>query len=218
VIASLLWRLLGVLAATVVGGLAAGAFVNWATSRKLPQWMTRLCRLVGAAGLGFLAALGLLGQGGGFGFGLGGTGAGSGTGSNDTSAALLQPQAKEKKEPAPETPPISLSEEIRVEVLGDPALRRMQGDRFDASRCYRVEADGSPRLLTLSEAKEMIRLRHQGSPPLRKVVLTLYNDSPANDVPRVSDLKRWTEEELPPRGNEPVVVDVEQRGQNASTK
>jgi hypothetical protein len=73
-------------------------------------------------------------------------------------------------------------------------------------------------LLTLVEAKEMIRLRQQGSPPLRKVVFTLYNDSPANDVPRVSDLKRWIEEEPPPRGNEPVVVDIEQRGQNAPTR
>jgi hypothetical protein len=216
VIANLAWRLLGVLAATILGGLAAGAFVNWATSRKLPRWMTRACRIVGAAGLGFLAALGLLGNGGGFGFGFGGSGSGSGTGDNTTPATLVQPQAKH--DTPPETPPVSLSEELHIEVLGDPALRRMQGDRFDASRCYRVEADGSMRLLTLAETKEMIRVRHQGSPPLRKVVVTLYNDSPANDVPRVSDLKRWVEEQLPPRGSETVVVDIEQRGQNAPTR
>jgi hypothetical protein len=219
-VTSMLWRLLGVAVAAIAGGLGTGALVGFgarvATRRDMPRWLRRIFRLVGGAAMGFLAALGLLGNGGGWGFGFGGSGTGSGTGTNGGTAALI-----EKHEPpstAAPGPDVSLSEMLQIEVLGDPALKRMQGSRFDGTRCYRIDITGETRLLTLPEVEDLIRARQQGSLPLRKVVLTLYNDSPANDVPRVSELKRWIEEEVPPRPEGPIVVDVEQRGQNAPAK
>jgi hypothetical protein len=215
----MIWRLLGVVVAAIAGGLGTGALVQaaarTATGREMPRWLARAFRWFGGAAVGFLAALGLLGTGGGWGFGFGGSGAG-GAGRDGGTSAFVDKQPAHPDETA--TPEASLSEILRVEVLGDPALRRMEGEHFDGGRCYRVDANGEIRLLTLFELKDLIRSRQQSAQPLRRVVLTLYNDSPANDVPRVSDLKRWVEEELPPRSDGPVVVDVEQRGQNAPAR
>jgi hypothetical protein len=218
VIMDMVWRLVAVAVAAVAGGLGTGALVQtgsqMAMQRKLPPWLARIFRLVGGAAVGFLAALGLLGGGGGWGFGFGGAGAGAGSGTNSGPVALVE------KHDAPQTevPAVSVSEVLRIEVLGDPALARMVGKQFDGSRCYRVETDGQVRMLTLAEIKDMLRKRQEVDPPLRKVVLTLYNDSPDKDVLRVSELRRWVEDELPPRASEKVVVDVESLGQDAPAK
>lgn len=80
---------------------------------------------------------------------------------------------------------------MRIEVLGKDALKKGDGD---ASRCYRVEMGEKARLLTMEEVKEAVRTRQGKEPPLRRIELVLYKDSPDERVPLVSQLRAWAGE------------------------
>jgi hypothetical protein len=182
----------------VVGGAVIGAFLvsflanlmaRGLTTRKLPPWARNVLRLLGAVVFGWLVALWLFGGGGpGIG-GIGGWGIGSGTGRGDSTAKQnsgpTPPATTKGKEETPGGP----AEAVHVEVLGDSALKKMK-PAVDLERRYRVEtAEG--RLMNLKEVKAFIQDRMKHEPPLRRVVLILYKDSPDRALSSVRDLETW---------------------------
>jgi hypothetical protein len=76
-------------------------------------------------------------------------------------------------------------------VLGKDTLKKMDAD---ATRCYRIETASAPRLLTFEEVKEEIKKRQRKQPPLRRIEIVLYKDSPDERVPLVGQLKAWARE------------------------
>jgi hypothetical protein len=192
-------RLLAVLGGAVIGAFLVGFLGNFLaralTTRKLPPWARNTLRLLGAVVFGWLVGLWLFGGGGpGIG-GIGGLGIGSGTGRGEHTA-----QAPNTGPTAPATPkgieetPGGAPDSVRVEVLGDSVLKKRKPP-LDLERRYRVETAEGPRLMNLKEVKEFIRERMKHEPPLRRVVLVLYKDSPDRAVSFVRDLQTWAAEE-----------------------
>jgi hypothetical protein len=189
-------RLLAVVGGAVLGAIIIGFLANLlarlATTRKLPRWAANVVRLLGAVAAGWLVALWVFGGGGAGIGGSGGWGFGSGTGRGESTAKVpstgqtVSPSTAAK---APNELPDSDSNTLRVEVLGAAALKRL--GKAELERCYRVDADGGPRLLTLKEVKDLIAERLKKEPPLRHVALVLYKDSPAPGVSFVEDLRAW---------------------------
>jgi hypothetical protein len=192
-------RILAIAGAAALGGVLLGLLtqllVRATTTRKLPPWPLNTVRVLGAVASGWLVALWLFG-GGGLGIGgSGGWGLGSGTGrgEGDKNLAAKDKGGKDKGSKGTDSaPPVPPDESLRVEVLGDPALKRIAGGgNFDPARCYRIAGAEGGKLLTLAEVKEALRQRQQQSPPLRRLVLALYKDSPTEQGGRVEDLKAW---------------------------
>jgi hypothetical protein len=77
--------------------------------------------------------------------------------------------------------------------LGDPALKRLIKAE-DYAKCYRIEGEEPPQLHTLSDIKKIIKRRLDQEPRLKLVEIVLYTDSPARQVPRVDDLRRWLDD------------------------
>ena len=192
-------RCLAVAGAAALGGILIGLLsqliVKATTTRKLPPWPLNTIRVLGAVASGWLVALWLFGGGG---PGIGGTGgwgfgSGSGRGEGDKQLAEKDKDGKDKGAQGKDsTTPVPADESLRVEVLGDPALMRIAGTNFHPARCYRVAGAGGGKLLTLAEVKEAIMQRQ--SPPLRRLVLVLYTDSPEKQVGRVEVLKSWADD------------------------
>jgi hypothetical protein len=217
-------RVLAVLGAAAVGAFGVGGLVKLAarlmmSRQKLPPRLLQILRGLGAIALGWLAALwafstGNGGVGGAGGLGIGGAGNGAGP-----PAVVPKDTDKPKaSEPGPE--PVEASESLQVEVLGADALRRLDGGKgSDPERRYRLVTGQGPRLLTLAELKDFLRMRVQGERPLRQVNLVLYRDSPERHTAAVDDLKHWIAEDLPPRAKgETILVNLDLRGQNAPAK
>jgi hypothetical protein len=205
-------KLLAVIGGAVIGALLVGFFSNLlarlATTRKLPPWALNVVRLLGAIAAGWLVALWLFGGGGPGVGGAGGLGIGSGTGHGPSTAKTPTTGQTTAPAPAARSPdgqPQSASESVRIEVLGPAALMKI-GKATQPERCYRVETDMGPQLLTLQETKNWIRARLKRQPPLRRLDLVLYNDSPAANVPFVRDLANWAAD-LETEGNQRVRVD-----------
>jgi hypothetical protein len=194
-------RCLAVAGAAALGGVLLGLLtqliVKATTARKLPPWPLNTVRVLGAVASGWLVALWLFGGGG---PGIGGTGgwgfgSGSGRGDADKNAAAKDRDGAGKGGKGGDKSPVPADESLRVEVLGDPALLRIAGGgNFDPARSYRVAGAEGGRLLTLAEVKDAIRGRQQQAPPLRRLVLVLYTDSPEKKVGRVEDLKTWADD------------------------
>jgi hypothetical protein len=188
-------RLLAVLGGAALGAVVIGFLTQVLsralTTKKLPPWAANVVRLLGGVVVGWLVALWLFGgEGPGIG-GTGGMGFGSGAGKG-ASTAKDKGSSSSPTTARPATAQPAVGEALRVEVLGRAALEKLaRGGAADAARCYRVEADGGPRLLTLPEVKDYVRGRLKEKPPLRRVTIVLYNDSPARDVPLVSELRDW---------------------------
>jgi hypothetical protein len=222
-------RVLAVLGGAAMGWFGMGGLLRLfarltMTRQKLPTFIGRVMRSLGALVLGWLAALWMFGTGlGGFGgpggWGLGpGSGIGNGT-SIGTDAAPAVPKDKEKaSEPGPA--PAAPSESLRVEVLGPEAVQRADaGKAGDAERRYRLDAGAGTRLMTVAELKDFLRARQQTDPPLRQVILVLYRDSPERHTAAVDDLRRWVEEDLPSRiKGARILVDTDLRAQNAPAR
>jgi hypothetical protein len=224
-------RVLAVLGAAALGAFGTGGLVKlvarltW-TRQKLPPWVLRGLRLLGAVTLGWLAALWMFGGGfGGFG-GPGGWGLGPGAGLGEggkAGSAAVAPKDKEKEkgkisEPGPE--PVDAADSLQVEVLGADALRRLEAAKgSDFERRYRVDVGKGPQFLMLAELKDYLRTRQKGPRPLRQLNIVLYQDSPAEDKPQVADLWQWVREDLPPHAKgEKILVNIDRRGQNAPAK
>jgi hypothetical protein len=199
-------------ALAVIGGAVIGAYlIGWftqllvrvLTAQKMPPWPLRFVRLLGgiAAGLLVMATLSWTG-GGSWGFGGRSTGLGTGDGSksNDDDKGKDKADLKEVPPASPET--------LRIEVLGDPALKKIAGATFDARRCYRLAEEKEPKLQTLAEMEKYISDRLKEEPPLHRIVLVLYRDSPDRKVGRVDDLKTWAEDLPIPGSKEKVRVDL----------
>jgi hypothetical protein len=99
---------------------------------------------------------------------------------------------------------------LRVEVLGPDALKKLS-EKPDFERCYRVEGESG--LLTRPEAKEFILRRQKKEPPLRRVVIVVYKDSPARDKELVTELEAWARD-LPAEGGK-MKVDIDLPGEDA---
>jgi hypothetical protein len=208
----------------VVGGAVIGAFLvsflgnllaRATTTRKLPPWARNVLRLLGAVAFGWLVALWLFGGGGpGIG-GIGGWGIGSGTGRGDQTArepssgpTTTQAKPKDNQKHAG-----GAAEAVRVEVLGDPALKRMK-QSGDLERRYRVTTPEGPRLMNLREVKAFVSERLKHEPPLHRVVLVLYKDSPDRAVPFVRDVETWASDQVS-AGNQKIKVDFEEPDKDA---
>ncbi len=218
-------RCLAVAGAAAVGGVLIGLLcqliVKATTTRKLPPWPLNTIRILGAVASGWLVALWLFGGGGpGIG-GIGGWGfgSGSGRGEGDKKAAETDKGAADKGGKGKgNTAPVPADESLRVEVLGDPALTRIAGGNFDPARCYRVAGADGGKLLTLAEVKDAVKQRQQQSPPLRRLVLVLYTDSPEKQVGRVEALKSWADDLVVRGTKDKLRVDFSEPDEPAPTR
>jgi hypothetical protein len=203
----------------IAGGAALGALLvglltqllcRVVTTRKVPRGLLFVIRLLGAVVCGWLVALWVFGGGGGGIGGPGGSGFGAGAGKG-----AQQATAEAEKNRAEGKRPDDSSAALRVEVLGDAALRRTAaGKPVDPDRRYRVE--GRDGLLTLSEVEQFIE-QQRTKAGLRRLDVILYNDSPAPNVPYVSRLVEWARNLLVGE-NEAMRVDVVLRDEDAPTR
>jgi hypothetical protein len=185
-------KILAVVGGGVMGGLVVGLLAQLLarafTTQRLARWPLLTVRLLGAVIGGWLVALWVLGGGGpGFG-GQGGWGLGSGPGQGEREKTVeigKNDNDGHKNERVQETP---AGETLRIEVLGSAALPEAD---VRAERWYRLETAEGPRLLTFAEVKEAIKSRQEKSPPLRRIEMVLYKDSPDERVPLVSRLRTW---------------------------
>jgi hypothetical protein len=182
-------KILAVVGGAVMGGLLVGLLVQLLTraftAQKLPRWSRLTVRLLGAVLGGWLVALWVLGGGGaGFG-GAGGWGLGSGPGQGEGEKTVQVSKNDKKNRGESKTP---AGETMRIEVLGLAALSKSD---IGAERWYRIENGEGWRLLTFSEIKQAVKDRQQEQPPLRRIEIVLYKDSPDVRVPLVSGLQKW---------------------------
>jgi hypothetical protein len=217
-------KVLAVAGGAGLGGLVVGLLsqllARALTAQKLPGKLLHGSRLGGAGLGGWLVALWVFGGGGpGLGGGGGlGVGPGTGTGPDDSPPAILKEPSTESREPPPPASAPGGSESLRVEVLGKNTLAKMaRGRSPDRDRCYRVENGEGTRLLTLAEVKDLVRQRRKQTPPLRRLEIVLYNDSPARDVPYVAQLSQWAHEQAGADG-EKIKVDFSAPDANAPTE
>lgn len=176
----------------LAGGLGLGLMTQLAargfTRGKPPRWSILTVRLLGGLICGWLVALWLFGGGG---SGIGGSGgwfggAGSGTGEGVRSTDSETKERENKKNAAKTT---TTAEKLQVEILVKAVLEKWG---VDASRCYRIDAGGGPRLLTRAEVEEAIQNRRRDQPPLRRLEIVLYKeDSPDKGNPVVTSLEDW---------------------------
>ncbi|HEY7309587.1 MAG TPA: hypothetical protein VH643_09550 [Gemmataceae bacterium] len=208
-------KILAVVGGGVVGGVGIGflaqLLVRAFTTKKLPPWPVLTVRLLGGVICGWLVALWLFGGGGAGIGGMGGWGFGSGSGKGDgeKTTEVSKKDDKDKKSNGEATPPAE--ETLRIEVLGKDTLKKAD---MDASRCYRVEIGEGSRLLTMDEVKEAVRKRQAKEPPLRRIEIVLYKDSPDERVPLVSRLRAWAGD----LNNGKMKVDISQPDANAPLK
>lgn len=186
-------KILAVVGGGVIGGFGLGLLAQLLsrafTAKKLPRWSAVTVRLVGGGICAWLVALWLFGGGGpGIG-GSGGWGIGSGSGKGDTSAETANKNSATHKGDG-ETK-AAAGEILRIEVLGKSALKKSD---IDGSRYYRIDTGDGARLLTFADIKDAIKERQRGQPPLRRIEIVLYKDSPDEHVPIVSQLRTWAGE------------------------
>jgi hypothetical protein len=179
-------KILAIVGAAGGGGMGLGLLmqllVRTATIRKPPRWSVLTVRLLGGVICGWLVALWLFGGGGpGIG-GTGGMGLGSPTGEGNGEKTI---EIGKKNNGAAKT---SVGESLVIEVLGRAHLTESQ---IREERWYRIETTDGPRMLTFAEVKRAIHNRQQQQPPLRRIEIVLYKDSPDERVPIVSQLRTW---------------------------
>jgi hypothetical protein len=168
-------------------------------------------RLLGGIICGWLVALWLFGGGG---PGIGGTGgwgfgSGSGKGDGEKTVEVGKKDSEDKKKDGEERTPAD--ETLRIEVLGGDALKKAGKDTL---HCYRVDMGEGPGLLTFDEVKEAVKKRQAKQPPLRRIEIVLYKDSPDERVPLVSQLRAWAAE----LNGGKMRVDISQPDANAPLK
>jgi len=149
-----------------------------------------MIRLVSSVAAGVLCFFFVGLVAGGWGFGGGGDGVKDGVKDavkdakpgKDTGKGKDKDSGKGTPEPA---------EVMRVEVLGEEPLKKLaRGGKPDLTKCYRVGRKSAP--LSLVDLKALIRGRMKGEPPLKRLKVTVYKDSPEPDLSSaVTDLISW---------------------------
>jgi hypothetical protein len=211
-------KILAVVGGAVVGGLGLGLLAQLLarafTTQKIKGWPNAVIRLLGGGICGWLVALWLFGGGGpGIG-GSGGWGLGSGSGQGESERKTLFDQTKpDRKKPdtnGTATPPQTL----RIEILGGEALQKLGKD---SSHPYRVREGDAQSLWSLDEVKQAIKKRQEQDPPLSRLEVVLYKDSPDKDVPLVKRLVDWGRD-LDIKGDGKMKVDLTQPDSDAPLK
>ncbi len=179
-------KILAVVGSGAGGGLGlsllAQLLLRTMTARKPPRWSVQTIRLLGGVICAWLVALWLFGGGGSGIGGAGGLGFGSGEGQGEGK------KTGDTGKTSGRTPEAPSGESMQIVVLGRANLSESD---IKAERWYRIETTEGPRMLTFAEVKETIRKRQQGQPPLRRIEIVLYKDSPDEHVPIVSQLRSW---------------------------
>jgi len=191
-------KVLAVAGGAAVGWLGSGLLlrllVRLSLHRSTPRTVLIPVRALGALALGLAVSMWAFSSGG-AGPGLGGW-FGSGQGGGQPSVAKGEPgpsteapathDAAPPKPAAPEQPPASAEDTLRIKILG--------GAQVKAERFYRIEGETDPR--TLTELRKAIQARRQeaGKPPLKGIVILVYSSSVARDHPAVRNLETWAKE------------------------
>jgi hypothetical protein len=209
-------KLLAVVGGAVVGGLIVGLLAQLLmkalTMQKLPGKPLLVLRLLGAVIGGWLVALWVLGGGGAGLGGLGGLGLGSGPGKGGTTPTTqATPKEGTGKHKSGSEAPVVAGETLRIEVLGEEPRKRLGAK---ADHWYRLDSGEGPHVLTLDEVKEVVKKRQQTSPPLRRIEIVLYKDSPDRRGGLVSQLATWAHD-LETKDGEKMKVDFTAPDANA---
>jgi hypothetical protein len=214
----------------IVGGFALGGFgtgfltqmvVKGYTGQQVPRWVLMVLRLLGGTALACLVYSLVYSQAGNdvLGHLFGGAGNNNKPGNSAPQATTPGTTPTDKTPPEKDkssSAPVDKGSVLRIEVLGNEPLQEIakrNGQTFDPDHCYRIEEAEPMMLLTLKEARDYIRQRSDREPPLRRIELVLYRDSPQKKVARVSDLKQWADD-LTSKG-EKVLVDYKEAGEDA---
>jgi hypothetical protein len=215
----------------VVGGAALGAmFIGWLAqvlaklsfAQKIPPWPLRILRVLGGGATGLLVYCFVFGGGGGIGGPGGWFGGGQGGSADKPGKSVASSKDGKGDEKSKETKSKEKAEEkrtesqpaetLRVEVLGNETLMKLaRSQTFDTNKRYRIE--GSSTLYTLEDVRNLILQKRKDKPPLRRLVVVVYRDSPAPDRPQVVELTDWARDLDPERGK--VGVDLSLPDQNA---
>ena len=205
----------------ILGGAAVGAvglgviaqlLSRWLTMKKLHPLPTTTARVVGGLALGLLTAMWIW-QGGGWGpGGTGGVGVpGNGPGAAKTDADKGQTKtpedAKDKdKISSDEANPPSPGSVLRLEVLTDDAVRKLDGQQaVSEHRYYRLEDRDAKDLLTKDDLRQVIQKRVSDKPPLRRLDIVTGANSPDKSAARVEQVRQLAKDyqlqptEFPPR-------------------
>lgn len=206
-------KILAVVGGAVVGGLGLGLLgqllARAFTVRKMPPWPLRTVRLLGGGICGWLVALWLFGGGGAGIGGTGGWGFGSRKGNGQENTEVVKKDGESRKTADDGKAPAT--DALRIEVLGRAVLPKAD---IDGERWYRVETEDGSRLLTFADVKEVVKSRQRKQPPLHRIAIVLYNNSPAQNVPVVSQLIKWASE----LNDGKMKVDISQPDANAPVK
>jgi hypothetical protein len=185
-------KVLAVVGGGVLGGLGLGLLAQLLarafTTKKLPRWPRLVVQLLGGGICAWLVALWLFGGGGGGIGGTGGWGFGSGPGKGDGEKTTEVARKDSDSTKTSGEAVVPAADTLRIEVLGRAVLPK---EDIDMQRWYRIDTEEKPRLMTFAEVKETVNGRQKKQPPLRRIAIVLYNDSPAEDVAVVSQLVAW---------------------------
>jgi hypothetical protein len=189
--------------AVVGGGVMGGLATSWLgrlllkpiRSQPLSSRARKALFGLGGIAAGWVVALFLFSGGSGSGVGgPGGSGLGAPEGQGERGGdAVMRPRQLATE--TDKTASTLFGTELRVEVLGDDTLRKLRGKSdLDTRHCYRIAGEQPPTLRTLDAIKQLILRRLGEKPPLERIEVVLYRDSPDRRVPRVADLERWLDE------------------------
>ncbi len=204
--------ILGGAAVGAVGlGVAAQLLTRWLTMKKLHPLPTTVARGVGGVALGLLTAMwiwqgGGWGPGGTGGFGVPGNGPGATKTDADKGQEKTPEEAKDKdKISSDEANPPSPESVLRMEVLTDDAVRKLDGQQaVSEHRYYRLEDRDAKDLQTLSDLRQVIEKRVGDKPPLQRLDVVTRADSPDKSAARVEQVRQLASDfrlkvEFPPR-------------------
>ncbi len=110
----------------------------------------------------------------------------------DKSQAKAPEEAKDKdKVPPDEANPPSPESVLRLEVLADDAVRKLDGQQaVSEHRYYRLEGNDTKDLRTLADLKQMIEKRVGDKPPLQRLDVVTRADSPDKSAARVEQVRQ----------------------------
>jgi hypothetical protein len=209
-------KLLAVLGAAAAGGFFVTAgmqfFVKATFGQKVPPWPTWAVRILSAVLFGWMVTRWLFRGEGGTGFFGSGTGTGTSSENDKAYPGSKKADKKDAKDKADE-PPVTASETITVEVLGDEPLRKLaKSETFDGGKRYRVA--GQPGLRSLEEVRKLVLGRRDAKPPLKRLELVLYLDSPDRQGAQVASLVEWAND-LEEKGKKWLRVDLSEKDRYA---
>jgi hypothetical protein len=174
----------GFLVGYVLVAILGWLFDKRVIKRQSPEFLHRVCRLIGGITLAFLVAMYVFGGGGGDGGGIG-----EGTGNNKASPVngTLDPKTPNADllANATKSPGLAPEERLRITMLGGNDVKDM--------KFYLVEDDPTPR--TLDEVKAAVLKRKESTmKSLGLEVRFTAQNTLAQDHPAVGRLTKWARE------------------------